>query len=528
MPTDSTNRILHSSSPAVSRPDVAPSPDSPRCDFAACTRRETLTFAAFAAAVWLEQRAVGALETGSAKAKNSKSIVAKPTAAKPPTKKPEPAKAPNNEPFSLEPNTTEGQIRQVHATVASTGELKLNADGQKVTRRAVQVDATFRFDEITSAGETTNTDTAAPLRIRNYDEAQANIRVGATRFTSELKESRRLTAIHSDGEQLVLFSPSGPFTRDELDLLDVPGTVSRLDELLPTKPVSVEDRWTWSPETLARLLRLEAVQDSQVEARLTEVDKSLALIEAQGHVSGAVGGVVTEIEIAAKLNFDLDQRVVSWLVLGIKESRAIGHAEPGFETTTQIKVTTHIVDRSEPLGPTKLAATSLDYAPGSSLLLYDSSKGHFRLLLDRRWRTMVDREDLTVLRFVDRGDLVAQCNASPLPFLAPGKQLSLEEFQDDIKQSLTKTFRQFAEASQSTTEEGLRVLRVVAVGESAGLAVQWNYYHISNDAGRRLALVFTFESALYDRFAETDRSVVSSVQFLSLPEPTKAKTARKS
>lgn len=421
--------------------------------------------------------------------------------------------------------SSDDRICQYQVKVDSTGELKLNADGQKVARRAVQVEASFRFDERWIDGGDEN---APRLRVRGYDEAEARIRVGATRFTSELKESRRLTAVRAEQEQLVLFSPAGPLTRDELDLIDVPGTVGSLTELMPDQPVAIDARWTWSPETLARLLRLEAVTDAKVEARLVAVEKSVALIEAEGHVSGAVGGVATEIDVAAKLNFDLNARLVNWLALGLKENRAIGHAEPGFETTTQIKITVRTAAQSERLAPEVLAAAPLEYGPGSSLLLYDSAKAHYRLLLDRRWRSMVDREDLTVLRFVDRGDLVAQCNVSPLPQLAPGKQLSLEEFQDDIKQSLAKTFRQFAEASQTTTDDGLRVLRVAAVGESNGLAVQWNYYHVSNEAGRRLAMVFTFEGTLYDRFAENDRSVVSSVQFLTQPEPTKAKTASES
>ena len=39
---------------------------------------------------------------------------------------------------------------------------------------------------------------------------------------------------------------------------------------------------------------------------------------------------------------------------------------------------------------------------------------------------MLERGDLTVLRLVDRGDLIAQCNITPLAPLAKDQQLSME------------------------------------------------------------------------------------------------------
>ena len=64
---------------------------------------------------------------------------------------------------------------------------------------------------------------------------------------------------------------------------------------------------------------------------------------------------------------------------------------------------------------------------------------------------------------------------------------------------------------------------MTVVGESSDIAVQWNYYHVSNDKGQRMAVVFTFESSLLDRFADIDRPLVAALQFLDDPEPTPGK-----
>ncbi|MFO0817157.1 MAG: hypothetical protein U1A77_04380 [Pirellulales bacterium] len=422
-------------------------------------------------------------------------------------------KAPSTEKFTLKSPRAPGEVRQVSLKIEAAGDLKLNADGQKVARRPVQVAAEFAYEESTAANETP---------VRHYAKAEAKLQVGNTSFPTQLTDQRRVVAIHREGEQVTLYSPLGPLTRDELDLLQAPGNSDELAELLPVAAVAIGETWKISDTTLARLLWLEAVSESSVTATLKSVTDSVALVTFQGPVSGAVGGISTDIDLQGKLNVDLREQLLTWLALGIKENRAIGHAEPGFETTTQVKVATRRAASTAQLTPQLLASLPLEYQSGSSLLQYESTQGRFRALLDRRWRVMLNRHDLTVLRLVDRGDLIAQCNLSRLPALAPGKQLPLEELQDDIKQSLGKNFRQFVEASQAQTDDGLRVLRASVVGEASDLAVQWNYYHVSNEQGQRLAMVFTFESNLVDRFADIDRPLVASVQFLTDPEPTPA------
>jgi hypothetical protein len=280
--------------------------------------------------------------------------------------------------------------------------------------------------------------------------------------------------------------------------------------------VELNGEWTVENAALAHLLNLDAVSTAKVTGKLTKVEGTTAFVQLTGDLEGAVGGIATEIQLAAKINVDLTHHLVTWLALGIKENRSIGHAEPGFETSSQIRVAIRPSAAPQRLTEQLLSDLPLTFEPTQALLQFQSTASGYQALLDRRWHLMTDRADLTVLRWIDRGDLIAQCNITRLAALAPGKQLSLDEFQDDIKASLAKNFRQFIEASQSQTAEGLRVLRVVAAGEASEIPMQWNYYHLSDEAGRRLALVCTFEANLAERFAENDRALVSSVQVLDL------------
>ena len=132
---------------------------------------------------------------------------------------------------------------------------------------------------------------------------------------------------------------------------------------------------------------------------------------------------------------------------------------------------------------------------------------------------MVDRHDVAILRMIDRGELIAQCNASSLPDLPAGKRVSLEAFQADIQRALSTEFGEVVEASQGTSNDGLRILRVVIAGLASELPIQWRYYHISNGAGRQVSFVFTMDAKLVERFAESDQVVIGSFEFAEAVAP---------
>jgi len=148
------------------------------------------------------------------------------------------------------------------------------------------------------------------------------------------------------------------------------------------------------------------------------------------------------------------------------------------------------------------------------LLEFQSPSGGFEMLLDRRWHVMIEREDVSVLRMVERGDLIAQANISSLQPLDPGETFSMVDFQQDVKRALADHFGEFVTASESVTDSGLRVMRVVTTGQIDGLSIDWVYYHVMDDAGRRLSCVFTYEAALSDRFGAVDQSLLSSLKLV--------------
>jgi hypothetical protein len=409
----------------------------------------------------------------------------------------------------------------VQAVLEVQGELNLNADGSEVQRLPLVVRGRVLYHE--RLLETGNGDVQWEARsVRYYSEAAADIEIGKGKLAPKLDAGHRTVVAQVGKQGASIVSPMGPMNREDLDLIDIQGNSLVLSCVLPKNPVQIGANWQVENEPLALLLGLEVVTQSDISCTLEKVEDQVAVIDVQGTAHGAIGGVASEIAVKAKCNYDLDRHQVTWMAASLKEKRAIGHAEPGLDVTARLRVVIEPLEQSDHLGDRQLRDLALDPNTGASLLVFESRRGNFRLVHDRRWRSMVDRHNLSVLRFVDRGDLVAQCNVSELADVEPGKHMALESFQQEVQRSLGDKFGQIVEASQFDTDEGTRVLRVQAAGSASEIPVIWIYYHVSNDSGRRAALAFTLQADLLERFAESDKTMVETFEFTPRPQPSEA------
>ena len=130
---------------------------------------------------------------------------------------------------------------------------------------------------------------------------------------------------------------------------------------------------------------------------------------------------------------------------------------------------------------------------------------------------MVDRLDIAILRFIDRGDLIAQCNINRLPSLPKDKPLTLSAFQKSVETTLAKNSGQVLEAAQETTKDDGKILRVTVAGTASDIPIQWFYYHLTDAQNRRASVVLTLESKLLERFPSLDRELVSGLLLLETP-----------
>lgn len=413
----------------------------------------------------------------------------------------------------------QGELSRVQVALQVGGDLNLVDDKGKPSSLPMSVVANLAYDEallsLDPAGKPTRS-------VRYYDDVRAVIKIHEGGEKPVLDPNRRLIVAERPAKGVCqLYSPAEPLKREELDLIDVPGSSLVLEDLLPEEPVASGESWKITDATLAALLCLDAVSWCDSSGILGDIKDGVAEIAVGGTLSGAVGGISTEIELKVKIKFDMKARRISQFAMLVKEKRAIGHVGPGLDTVAKVIINISPIPHSQTLTAAVLESVPKTTPAEQLALAYSPKGGQFRVQYDRRWYLTEDEPKLAVLRMVDRGELVAQCNISSLPKLE--KAVPLAEFQRDVERTLGKNFGKFVAAGQTINEAGYAVFRVVVHGDVGGLPIEWIYYLVQDRAGHRVSLAFTLEQSLTDRFAATDRAMIAALALTDPPAPTAAK-----
>lgn len=426
-------------------------------------------------------------------------------------------------PKDPEANGVPAVLTRVKAKFDVGGSLRLAGDAQPST---LPMSVVARFDFF----ERRIDDGSVPSELRSiryYSDAEAAIKVEKQANLAKLAEQHRLVRVAVSQDRVALGAVGGHFTREERDLIDLPFNTLLLNQLLPPAGTDQGTREKPSDDVMAMLLGLDAVSRTDVQTVLTAIKDGVGEVSIEGALNGAVGGVATEIELKGKLHFDMIHRQPFALALLIKEKRSVGHVTPGLDVVAKLELQIAPAAEVAELSDRALAGLELAADGAAPPLSYESSQGGFNFLYEPRWRIMAAQSDSVVMRLVDRGELVAQCNVSVLPKLNVEQALTLEMFQKDVQQSLGKHFGLFERAAERQTPAGLRLLHVVAIGTVSELPITWHYYLLINQAGQRAAISFTMENALADRFGEADRLVLDGFRFAAEKSHSAARPVRR-
>lgn len=433
------------------------------------------------------------------------------------------------ETYDLRSRRTAGDIDRVDVSLEVGGNLKVVEEGHSRNLKMSVVGKLSYDEKLLSGGDRPGLLNGVRA-ARLYRDAEAVIKIDKGGATPKLRDQRRLIVADVGQPEALLYCPHGPLTREELDLIDVPGNSALLDYLLPASRVGIGDRWQHPDQLVAGLLGLDAVSETDTASELEAIEGDTARLTLRGAVQGAAGGVATEIELKGRYEFSLDEHRVSRFALLIKENRSVGHVATGLDVVAKLQMTVQSGAKNPKLTDKVLAGTELKPEPQAIELEYTAPNSKFRFTYDRRWHVIQETEDGVALRLVDRGELIAQCNVSPLADVAPGSRTSLERFQADIEKALDKNFGGFLQATEATMPQGYHLCRVVAEGKVSELPIQWNYYLVADAAGHQIVFAFVVEGDLLERLADADAQVVAGLEFIgeaTAGEPTPAAAPRK-
>jgi hypothetical protein len=293
------------------------------------------------------------------------------------------------EPVKMTESFQSGHATKVDVSVRLDGRLSVPTEKGK----AAQLIPVSGRSHVVYEERVLPTDESVSLKtVRGYREVDFLRKTGSNQQEAGIRQSvRRLVIIKSENRRAP-FSPDGPLTWGEIDVVrtDVFNPVV-IPGLLPVNAVRKGQTWKASAAAVAELTDMEKVESGEITVEfegVTEIDKRhVARLKLSGTIRGVNEDGPNQQQLEGHAFFDLDAGLLSYLSLkGIHElqdgkGQAVGRIEGQF---------TMIRSRLDKL-PSDLSDASLkdlDLKPTleNTLLLYDNPQQGVRFLYPRGWR----------------------------------------------------------------------------------------------------------------------------------------------
>jgi hypothetical protein len=279
---------------------------------------------------------------------------------------------------------------QYHVSTRSELGGQMTVPDQKDAKQAKLLPLTgesaLEYDErVLKAG----TEGSVDKTLRVYRRLDLHRKVGDQPQEASLRtEVRRLVVLRHKNVE-VPFSPDGPMTWVETDLVRTDVFVPALTGLLPVNAVMVGDRWTAAAPAIQELTDMERIEEGEVGCRLDKIvtieKRRVARVEFSGSIRGLTEDGLNQQKLTGYFDFDLDSNYLSYLYLkGVhllldKDGKEAGKLEGRFILTRQVNT------RAKELTDDAVKVVRQEPDSELMLLLYDNPEQGVRFLYPRRW-----------------------------------------------------------------------------------------------------------------------------------------------
>lgn len=203
--------------------------------------------------------------------------------------------------------------------------------------------------------------------IRYFELAESDFEVDGRANSSRIRDDLRWIVVDPNELEDMYVCPTGALSRQELDLVEFPGASGLIDRLLPESEQEVDGTWKHDDTLLALIFNLDAVTVNDVESKLVKVEDDTAYITISGSMVGAIKGVVTEIKLNGKYNFDVQSSTINWVAFGIEEQREIGASTPGLNVKARLRMVRGAAEPPKFVHEQSISQFELNNAPGICL-----------------------------------------------------------------------------------------------------------------------------------------------------------------
>jgi hypothetical protein len=419
-----------------------------------------------------------------------------------------------DEPVVLMEQIRAGDTAVVTLDFKAQGDMRFS-QGKETTTHRFSANGRFVFEEKLLDTSGKGEAAAPPKSLRYYRTAAVESLVAEKRTVMELREPVRLIVGELRQGRPFLFSPAGPLTIPEHEMIEAEAQLDPLvlGGLLPTEAVTRGAKWRPGDAVVAAVFNLSGVTKNQLDAELESFDDETVRVQLGGKIEGTASGAATERTITGHLVFDRARSRITQLALTQAEERAAGPTVPALKATASSTLRCNFAAPIERLNDQVLEKLPLDANAATEQLVYFQPEGRYRFYLPRGWRILQSDHRVAVLGFIENDQMVSHCNVVPAPTVVAGTHMKADEFRSQVQQALGKQFSEFIQEGEVTASKGYWIYRLAAAGSAGDLPVVWYYYLAAGPQGQQLVFIFRVPAPLVEQFGAKDLGLVGSLEF---------------
>lgn len=408
-----------------------------------------------------------------------------------------------------------GDCFSIHLDMKLAGEMRIQKNGQASPLK-LEAAATHEYPEriLVVAGN------VVQKSARAYEKAEATITVGNDRLPRSLRPERRLFVAQRYKDQGMVYSPSGALSREELDLTGGQFDSSAVAGVLAGKEVAVGDTWKVPANVVQALCNFEGLTEHNLTGKLDAVTAETATFSLTGTATGIDQGAIAKVKIEAVGRFDVKAKRLVALEWKQKDERDQGPVSPVTVVESTTTLTRKAIEEPMALSDVALVSVPADETPPAPMTQLDfrEPQGRYSLLYPREWHITAQGKEHLVMRFMDRGDFVAQATITPWKKADKGKHMSAEDFKQAMNDTAGWEPEKELQSGEVPAENGRWIYRYSVIGKMDGVTAVQNFYLVATAEGEQIILIFTMTPKQVDKLGARDLTIVSS---LEIPSSTK-------
>ncbi|MCZ2340871.1 MAG: hypothetical protein LC104_03640 [Bacteroidales bacterium] len=419
---------------------------------------------------------------------------------------------------TLHEDVKPGECFQYEITLNIAGKMKVQRDN-KTEDLPIRATARHEFVERTESPAATG---GIGMAVRHYQTATSTSETAGERTVRSLSAERRLIVAKRNAQGSLHFSPNGPLSREELDLVAEHFDTLCLPALLPDQELNPGQSWTIRPEAAEHACLFDGLIKNELVGKLVAVANGVAEFTITGQAEGIEYGARAQLTITAKGKFDMATKRMTELSWEQIDQRELGPASPATELKATVTLKrTALADVPETLSAAaraKVPAADATVPDAMTQLHYAMPSGQYRFQYARNWHIVGRTRDHLVMRLLDRGEFTAQATITNWKKADPGQHTTPAEFKGVLNQLPNWQAEQILNDGEIPTSAGRWLYRVTAQGKQDGLAVVQSFYLLAGPNGEQVAVTVVTRQEKAVTLGSRDLDLVQSIV---LGQPTK-------